>query len=277
MITLKVTSGPSTGHSLELEAELVLGREHAGLTIPDPEISRRHAVLRPVEGGVEVEDLGSMNGTFVDGERIRGVTTLTSPAVVRVGTSKILVEVPIAVGESTKPSPIPDIPGPDVTAPRAIPSEPPTRPPAAPPPIDEPDSPAPWEVPAAPEPIDDRPPPDVTAPRRIPQPPPEEPQPIDERPPPDVTAPRRIPRRPEGDEGVDKHPTAPRRARRSPRDVEATKPIDERSPLDVTAPREVVEQPPAAGKPDKGGLRPVAVGIAVGIILLVVFILLLLA
>ena len=43
MPKLTVTSGPGAGRSLELEAEVVVGRENADLTISDPEISRRHA------------------------------------------------------------------------------------------------------------------------------------------------------------------------------------------------------------------------------------------
>jgi pSer/pThr/pTyr-binding forkhead associated (FHA) protein len=56
-------------------------------------MSRRHAVLRPVARGVEVEDLGSMNGTFVDGERISGPVTIAVRGAVRMGSSEFAVEV----------------------------------------------------------------------------------------------------------------------------------------------------------------------------------------
>ena len=120
MITLKVTSGPATGQSLVLESEFFIGRENADLTIADAEMSRRHAVMRPVDGCVEVEDLGSMNGTFVDEERITDSRTLTASAIVRLGTSRIAVDVPIAAADVTRPSPIMDVPT-NVTAPSAIP------------------------------------------------------------------------------------------------------------------------------------------------------------
>ena len=64
------TKGPRTGQRLEPEGELVIGREGAAVTIEDSELSRRHAAVRPVEGGIEIEDLGSLNGTFVNGRRI---------------------------------------------------------------------------------------------------------------------------------------------------------------------------------------------------------------
>ena len=43
--------GPLAGQRVEVDVELVLGREDAGLTIEDEEISRRHAVIRPGDGG----------------------------------------------------------------------------------------------------------------------------------------------------------------------------------------------------------------------------------
>ena len=93
MRTLKVTSGPEQGRTLEIEGEVVLGRENVDLVVPDTEISRRHAVVREVERGVEIEDLGSMNGTFVNGERITSPVTLTSTGTLRVGTTEMEIEV----------------------------------------------------------------------------------------------------------------------------------------------------------------------------------------
>src|SRR4051794_4634925 len=89
---LRVISGPAAGTSKPLEGEVVIGRENADLTIVDGEMSRRHAAVRPASGGVVVEDLGSMNGTFVDGERISAAVTLTKSATIRVGKSEIALE-----------------------------------------------------------------------------------------------------------------------------------------------------------------------------------------
>ena len=50
------------------------GRENVDVEIEDAELSRRHFAVRPVEGGLEVEDLGSRNGTRVDGTRIDSPT-----------------------------------------------------------------------------------------------------------------------------------------------------------------------------------------------------------
>jgi uncharacterized membrane protein YdfJ with MMPL/SSD domain/pSer/pThr/pTyr-binding forkhead associated (FHA) protein len=92
MPTLKMTSGPLAGRTVTLDRPLVVGRQGADLTIDDPELSRRHAVLRPVDGGVEVQDLGSTNGTFVDGRRIDGTEVVRDGGTVQIGSSDITIE-----------------------------------------------------------------------------------------------------------------------------------------------------------------------------------------
>ena len=92
MTTLLFTAGPLAGQRIELAAELVLGREGANLLIGDPELSRRHAVLRPSGAGVEIEDLGSLNGTWVNGARIAGRTQLVPGDRVRLGVTELRLE-----------------------------------------------------------------------------------------------------------------------------------------------------------------------------------------
>jgi hypothetical protein len=78
---------------MDIDRELVIGREGADLAIDDPEMSRRHVTLRPVDAGVEVKDLGSLNGTVVNGERIDGVLTLSSSGTLKLGRSELRIEV----------------------------------------------------------------------------------------------------------------------------------------------------------------------------------------
>jgi two-component system cell cycle response regulator len=71
--TLMVLSGPQAGHLVAIEqAAVVIGRApDAGLVALDPSVSSYHArVARTPEGGYCVEDLGSTNGTFVNGRRV---------------------------------------------------------------------------------------------------------------------------------------------------------------------------------------------------------------
>ncbi|MCW2574554.1 MAG: putative cell division-related protein [Modestobacter sp.] len=64
-LELHVTGGPDAGRTIPLsQGDLVLGRSAGcGLTLADPDVSRRHAVVSVAEGRVTVADLGSSNGT----------------------------------------------------------------------------------------------------------------------------------------------------------------------------------------------------------------------
>jgi hypothetical protein len=87
-----VTAGPEAGRRVELGQEVAIGRQDADLVVEDPEVSRRHAVLRRSGGSVVVEDLDSTNGTFVNGERIRGPIKVGPGDKVRVGRTTLEIE-----------------------------------------------------------------------------------------------------------------------------------------------------------------------------------------
>jgi Protein of unknown function (DUF3662)/FHA domain len=79
---------------------LVIGRgAEADLRINDPGVSRRHAEFRVTEVGpgsgrgpqVSVANLGSTNGTLLDGQRVRGEASLRDGSVVRVGSTDVTV------------------------------------------------------------------------------------------------------------------------------------------------------------------------------------------
>ncbi len=103
--TLRVVGGPGAGQEMDIDRELVVGRDEADVTIADPELSRHHAALRPVADGVEVEDLGSSNGTFVDGERISQARTIAIRGTIKMGESEFVIDVslPQATPESVSP------------------------------------------------------------------------------------------------------------------------------------------------------------------------------
>jgi pSer/pThr/pTyr-binding forkhead associated (FHA) protein len=91
MASLWVTNGPLAGQSVRVTGELVIGRENADLQVSDPEVSRRHAVVRLISGALEVEDLGSSNGTFVNDARITGSVRVGGGARIRVGKTEFEV------------------------------------------------------------------------------------------------------------------------------------------------------------------------------------------
>jgi FHA domain-containing protein len=69
-----IREGAGAGSEHPVDGELILGRDHASadLVIDDPGVSRRHARVLADRGGVMIEDLGSSNGTYVNGRRISG-------------------------------------------------------------------------------------------------------------------------------------------------------------------------------------------------------------
>src|SRR4051794_24717489 len=90
---LVVRSGPRAGERIEVVGELVVGRGHVDVKVSDQEVSRRHLAVRPHEDGVELEDLGSTNGTFVDGARLSAVVVVSSTARVILGQTELEIEV----------------------------------------------------------------------------------------------------------------------------------------------------------------------------------------
>jgi len=107
MARLRVVSGPNTGLTVDVEEEVVIGREGTDLTLDDDEMSRRHAVVRRHANRLQVEDLGSTNGTFVDGTRIKEPTLLGGGAEIKVGTTVLVVEGVLPVTETSGEIPVP--------------------------------------------------------------------------------------------------------------------------------------------------------------------------
>lgn len=91
MASLLVISGSRAGEVTGVTGELIIGRENADLTIADAEVSRRHAAVRLEGGQLEVEDLGSANGTFVNGNRIDEPVRVGGGAKIRVGRTELEV------------------------------------------------------------------------------------------------------------------------------------------------------------------------------------------
>jgi two-component system cell cycle response regulator len=85
---LLVLSGPQVGelHRLTPELVTVIGRGDADLRVRDDGVSRRHCSIQPRGHGALLLDLGSANGTFVDGERV-GERLLSNDDRFQIGTS----------------------------------------------------------------------------------------------------------------------------------------------------------------------------------------------
>jgi predicted component of type VI protein secretion system len=128
-----VEKKPMEGREQTLSAGSTIGREGCDVNLMDPEVSRRHATIRDAEGGsLAIEDLGSTNGTYVNGARITAVTVLRDGDSVRLGNTVWSIRADVAPAGATTVGQVQSA-APQVTAARAIPSdiEVPSAPPAA--------------------------------------------------------------------------------------------------------------------------------------------------
>ncbi len=82
-----ITQGNQAGESAELSAGTVLiGRgADCQLILDDDYVSTRHARVVAAETGYYIEDLGSTNGTYVNGQRITAPTSISLQDTVRIG------------------------------------------------------------------------------------------------------------------------------------------------------------------------------------------------
>lgn len=71
---LVMRTGPTPGQAFDLtQKEMTVGRDLQNtIILNDAEVSRKHARIYPQSGGFVLEDLGSTNGTFVNGQRLMG-------------------------------------------------------------------------------------------------------------------------------------------------------------------------------------------------------------
>ncbi len=88
---LLIRSGPSAGQSFTVQGEdIIIGRQpgEGGAQLNDQAVSSRHALIRPTFGGCMIFDLGSANGTMVDGEPVAG-THLQNGDTVKLGEAEV--------------------------------------------------------------------------------------------------------------------------------------------------------------------------------------------
>ena len=104
VLELRVVGGPDSGHTHRLvPGDHVIGRgAEATVRVEDPDLSRRHALLRVRHSGVTVEDLGSTNGTTLDGHPVNGTPREISTAgVLRLGSTTVGLWVPTETPAAT--------------------------------------------------------------------------------------------------------------------------------------------------------------------------------
>lgn len=89
---LVATTGPLSGQRFAVASSLDVGRDAPGLPLGfDNQASRRHANVAPMPSGLQIQDLGSTNGTFVNGQRVQ--TVVAQPGdTVTIGSTTFRVE-----------------------------------------------------------------------------------------------------------------------------------------------------------------------------------------
>lgn len=153
---LVMRSGPTPGKIFELtKNEIYLGRDiNNEIIINDAEVSRRHARIILQAGGYVLEDLGSTNGTSVNGHRLMGPHVLRPGEVILLGENVSLVfESSLDADATLAAAPADFAAPPPASGPRAPEAYPP--PPA---PVEvftpaQPQEPYPPPPPARPEPV----------------------------------------------------------------------------------------------------------------------------
>lgn len=109
LASLLLRSGELKGKRLTIKVPVVnIGRgDYNDLVISDPSVSTMHAKLQRRENVWILSDLGSTNGTFVEGERIRGEVPLSPGTTLKFGDVAALFEplddhVPVARAHGTR-------------------------------------------------------------------------------------------------------------------------------------------------------------------------------
>ncbi len=69
---LRGVSGAAFGKNYPVPSQVTIGRApECEISIASDEISRKHAQVKPISDGLSVEDLGSSNGTFINGQQVK--------------------------------------------------------------------------------------------------------------------------------------------------------------------------------------------------------------
>jgi len=92
VVLLVAQSGPLNGQRWALRDSMLIGREiSCDIVIPDRQVSRQHARFTQSSNGVFIEDLGSKNGTYLNGSLIKATTQLHDGDTVQIALAQKIV------------------------------------------------------------------------------------------------------------------------------------------------------------------------------------------
>ncbi len=104
MPALVFIAGPNAGRRYKLaEGEYIIGRRSdCQIFVPDMRVSRQHARIRPDGARWALEDLGSNNGTYVNGQRLSGPLPLAHGDEIMIASNRIRVDAPDTDGHGSR-------------------------------------------------------------------------------------------------------------------------------------------------------------------------------
>jgi pSer/pThr/pTyr-binding forkhead associated (FHA) protein len=111
------------------QGRVTLGREASDINIPDAQASRRHAQIARQGDRWTISDLGSTNGTFVNGVQVQGAHPLQTGDRIRIGTSVLVFaegQVPPGTRMISSDS-LPPAPGTSASRPQSVAARPPAQ------------------------------------------------------------------------------------------------------------------------------------------------------
>lgn len=104
-VTLKVLEGAKTGAKIAVKkAEFTIGRSQScSLCAGSSAVSRQHCMMSRDESKVTIRDMGSRNGTLVNGVKIEGTVELATGDEITVGPLKFLLTITTSLNSVKKP------------------------------------------------------------------------------------------------------------------------------------------------------------------------------
>lgn len=107
VVKLRVAQGAQAGREVIIPvAEFLIGRgEECHLRPRSDAISRRHCVIAVSDKQVELRDLGSKNGSYVNGQRVEGTCALQSGDQLSIGPLSFEIVIEVALGGHKRPAP----------------------------------------------------------------------------------------------------------------------------------------------------------------------------
>jgi len=103
--SLKVVGGKNDGREIAIKvSKFIIGRgEEAHLRSSSDLVSRQHCAIRVRDGKVTIEDLKSRNGTYVNGQKIKGVHIAKPGDKLRVGRLQLEMQIDMAAAGAKRP------------------------------------------------------------------------------------------------------------------------------------------------------------------------------